>query len=77
MANSIMSDHSDIRALVAVNLIALNKCSGVRPVRVGETLSRMVGKAICLATRLDAEEVTGVSQLCVLCRRGGLVTQTS
>ena len=55
----------NIRGLVANRLIALDKCPGVQPVGVGETLKRVVGKVIWLATKLDAKEVCGgISQLC-------------
>ena len=40
-------------------LIALDKCPGVRPIGVVETLRRIIGKAVCLATRLDAALVCG------------------
>ena len=54
----------DICALVACRLIALNKCPGVRPIEIGETLHRIIGKTICLATRIDATTVCGSDQLC-------------
>ena len=63
LANSIVPS-VNIRGLVASHLIALDKCPGVQSVGVGENLMRIVGKVICLATKLDAEEVCGVSQLC-------------
>ena len=50
-----------IRTLVASHLIALDKCPGVR--LRGETLSRIIGKAVCLVTHLDAALVCGSVQL--------------
>ena len=59
LANGIVS-LDDIRGLVAIRLIALDKYPGVQPIGVGKNLWRVVGKAIGLATRFDAEEVCGV-----------------
>ena len=64
LCNSIVSWDS-IRALVANCLIALDKCPGIRPVRIGETLCRGIGKAVCTAAHLDAAFVCGSDQLCV------------
>ena len=47
----------DVRALVACRLVALDKCPGVRPIGVGETLRRTAGKTVCMLTRYDLEEV--------------------
>jgi len=55
---------NDIRALVSNHLIALDKCPGVRPVGIGETLRRIIGKLVCTATRLDLEVQCGTDQLC-------------
>ena len=55
---------NDIRALVSNHLIALYKCPGVRPIGIGETLCRIIGKAICSATCGDIESLCGADQLC-------------
>ena len=47
--NSI-TDWNNIKALLANHLIALDKCPGVRPIGVGETLHRIISKTICLLT---------------------------
>ena len=54
----------DIRGFVSSRLIALDNNPGVSPIGVGEILRRIVGKAVGHLTRLDIEEVCGVSQLC-------------
>jgi len=64
LCNSIVS-WDDVRALMASHLITLNKCPGIRPIGIGETLHRVIGKAVCLATCLDAALVCGSDQLCV------------
>ena len=39
-------------------------CARVHPVGVGETLRRIVGKAVCMGTHVDTEDLRGVDQLC-------------
>ena len=63
LCNSIVPWDS-IRSLVARRLISLDKCPGVRPFGIGETLHRIIGKAVCLATHLDADLVYGLDQIC-------------
>ena len=45
-------------------LIVLHKCPEVGPMGISETLLRIIGKAVCLATCLDAALVCGSVQLC-------------
>jgi len=63
LCNSI-APWDDIRALLASQLIALDKYPGVHPIGVGETLRQIVGKAICLVTCFDASGIWGSDQLC-------------
>ena len=37
---------------------------GVRPIGIGETLRRIIGKAVCLATHLNVALVCGSDQQC-------------
>ena len=53
-----------IHALVANHLIVLDKCPGVCPIGIGETLPRIVGTVVCLTTSVDAELACGTDQLC-------------
>ena len=64
LANTVVS-WSDIRALMACHLVALDKCPGVRQIEIGETLQRILGKAVALVPKSDIEDVCGISQLCV------------
>lgn len=57
-------DWNRIQALLANRLFALDKCPGIRPIGVGETLCHISGKAVCFVTRDDVESVCGASQLC-------------
>ena len=45
-------------------LFALDKFPGVRPVGIGETLRRIIGKIVCTVTRLDLAMQCGTDQLC-------------
>ena len=44
-------------------LNALDKYPRVCPVGVGETLRRIVGKTVCIATCVDTEDLCGTDQL--------------
>ena len=69
LANAIVPWES-IRALMANRLIALSKNPGVRPVGIGETLLRIIGKVVCLITRNHVETVCGTDQLCAGVKHG-------
>ena len=59
-----------VHILMSNCLIALDKCPGVCPVGVGETPRRIVGKAVCMATCVDVEDLYGIDQLCGGIRSG-------
>ena len=63
ISNSIV-EWTDIRALMASFLIALDKCPGIRPIGIDEDPRRILVKVLALATRFEVEEAFGVSQLC-------------
>ena len=69
LCNSI-TPWDDVRALVAGCLIALDKCPGVQSIGIGETLHRVIGKVVCMATRPDIEVVCESDQLCTGLKAG-------
>ena len=54
---------NQIRALMSVRLIALDKCPGVRSNGIGECLRRIMCKCMAEATKKDLEETCGSQQL--------------
>ena len=57
-------DPKSLYAFVACRLIALDKCPGVRPIGIGETARRIIGKAILTTIGEDIQEAAGPLQLC-------------
>ena len=57
-------DPEGIEALVAGRLIALDKCPGVRPIGIGETVRRIMGRAILSILKEDIKKAVGPIQLC-------------
>jgi len=50
--------------MLASRSIALDRCPGIWPIGVGETLHHVVGKTICLVTQSDVAVVCGKYKLC-------------
>ena len=57
-------DPQGLAPFTPCHLIALDKCPGIRPIGVGETSRRIIGKAILSALMPDIQESTGSLQLC-------------
>ena len=57
-------DPSGLAALTSCRLITLDKCPGVRPIGIGETARRILGKAILAVVGGDIQETAGTQQLC-------------
>ena len=66
-------DPHGIAPLTPSRLIALDKNPGVRPRGVGETVRRIMGKAILFIIEQDILEAAGTLQLCVGQEAGGEV----
>ena len=57
-------DPKGLSAFVACRLIALDKCPGVRPIGIGETARRIIGKTIAAAISDDVQDAAGPLQVC-------------
>ena len=57
-------DPSSLSSFVACHLIALDKDPGVRPVGIGETVHRIICKAIVKTIRDDIQSAAGPLQVC-------------
>lgn len=57
-------DPSSLSAFVTCRLITLEKCPGVRPIGVGETIRHIVCTSIMTITRNDILDSVGSLQLC-------------
>ena len=57
-------DRRDLEAYLSGRLISLEKCPGVRPIVIGEVLTRIIGKVIIIVIRPDIISRTGSLQLC-------------
>ena len=57
-------DPKGLTSYLACRLIALDKCPGVRPIGICETVRRIVTKAILYVTKADVQEAAGARQLC-------------
>ena len=57
-------DSAGLSAFVACRLIALDKCPGVRPIGISETICRVIGKTISTTRREEIQEAAGPLQVC-------------
>ena len=58
------SGNNILEAYTACRLIPLNKNPGVRPIGIGETIRRIIGKSILMIVRNEVVESAGSLQLC-------------
>ena len=56
---------NSLTTFTANRLIALDKCQGVRPIRIGKVIPHMIWKTILTIIGTDIQEPTGALQLCV------------
>ena len=57
-------DPRGLSSLLSCRLIALDKCPGVRPIGICETVRRIISKAVLSVTNTDLQEAAGSLQLC-------------
>lgn len=66
-ARRICSKHMDpisLMPFLSNRLIPLDKCPGLRPIGIGETYRRIIGKAIVAYLKVPILKATGATQLC-------------
>ena len=61
---SALLDPMSLAPFLACRLIALDKCPGVRPIGIGETVRRIIARAVLVITRGDIQDAAGSTQLC-------------
>ena len=59
-------DPKCLSAFVACRLVPLDKCPGVRPIGIGETIWRIIGKAIMATIGRNIIDAAGPLVLCVV-----------
>ena len=64
LARRIYVDPKGLSAFVTCRLIALDKCPGVRPIGIGETVRRIIGKAIATTISDNIQDAAGPLQVC-------------
>ena len=67
VARRLTSEHVDplgLPALLNNRLIPLDKNPGVRPIGIGETLRRIIGKSVVSVLKKDIMHAAGVTQVC-------------
>ena len=57
-------DPKSLSAFIACRLITLDKCPGIRPIGIGETVRRIIGKSIAVTIREDIQAAAGPLQVC-------------
>ena len=56
-------DPNGLSAYTSCRLVAMENCPSVRPIRIGDVVQRIIGKAILTVTSQDTQLVTGALQL--------------
>ena len=59
-----LSCHESLEALLASQLIRLNKSPGVRPIGIGEVLLRTIGKIVISVVKKEVVQAAGLLQVC-------------
>ena len=64
VAGILATEHVDPLGLLNNRLVPLDKNPGVRPIGIGETLRRIIGKSVMTIIKKDIMHATGVAQVC-------------